>query len=165
MKLSEANYRTLFKATVIIKGLIAVGEVILGFLFAFLSYEAIFRLAAAFTGDELMEHPTDLLWGFVVTGFQSLTSTPRSVWAFIFLSHGIVKLVLIVALLYNKEWAFPWSASIFTGFIAYQIWQMAFTPSWALALVTVLDAIVVALILHEYRLHKRRRREAAAAVL
>ncbi len=165
MKLSEANYRTLFKATVIIKGLIAIGEVALGFLFAFLSYDVLFRFAAALTGDELMEHPQDLLWGIVATAFRSFTSTPRSVWAFIFLSHGVVKLILIAALLYNKEWAFPWSATIFTGFIAYQIWQMVFTPSWALAFITVLDAIVVILILHEYRLHKRRRREAAAIVL
>lgn len=155
----------MFKATVIIKGLIAVGEVVFGFLFAFLSYDALFRFASVFTGDELAEHPADLLWGFIIAAFHSLVSTPRPVWAFIFLSHGIVKLVLIVALLYDKEWAFPWSAAIFTGFIAYQIWQMMFTPSWALVFVTALDAIVVALVLHEYRLHKRRRREAAAVVL
>lgn len=165
MKISEAGYRSLFKGTIIIKGLIAAAEIVFGLLFTFMSYDAFFRLASALTGDELTEHPSDFLWGFVIKGFHSITMTPAAVWAFILLSHGLVKLVLIVALLYDKEWAYPWSAAIFSGFIVYQVWQMVITPSAALAFITALDVLVVALVLHESRARKRRRRETAAVVL
>jgi len=156
MKLSETNYRSLFQATLFLKGLIALGEVVAGFLFAFASYATLRGWAYAFTGDELMERPSDLFWHYLLAAFHGITATPREVWAFIFLSHGIVKLALIAGLLKGKLWTYPWSAVIFTGFIAYQIWQMLATFSLALLLITILDAVVVALILHEYRWQRRR---------
>ncbi len=156
--LSEKNYRSLFKASIIVKGLISIGELALGFLFVFVSHGALRHAVFALTGDELRETPPDFIWGYVIQGLHGFAATPQSVWAFIFLSHGIVKLILIAGLLRDRLWAYPWSAAIFSLFIVYQIWQMAFTPSLILLLITILDVVVVGLALHEYhhRLHGMR---------
>jgi uncharacterized membrane protein len=153
--LPEKDYRALFKITIILKGLISVGEVILGLLFSFVSYGVLRHAAFALFGGEFTETPPDLIWGYAIKGLHGFFATPQSVWAFIFLSHGIVKLVLIVALLRDKLWAYPWSAGIFTFFIVYQIYQMVFTPSLVLLAITILDVVVIALVLHEYRYHRR----------
>ncbi len=154
--LPEKEYRSLFEITIVLKGIIALGEVALGILLAFVSYDTLHNVAMAFFGGEFAETPRDFLFGYAVRGFHGFAATPQSVWVFIFLSHGIVKLALIAGLLRNKLWAYPWSASIFSFFIVYQIWQMILTPSFALLFVTALDIIVVLLVLHEYRYRLRR---------
>jgi uncharacterized membrane protein len=157
-QLPEKDYRALFKATVILKGLIALGEVALGVFLIFVSYDTMRRAGIALFGGELSEVPTDLIWQYAIKGFQGFAATPQSVWVFIFLSHGIVKLALIWGLLREKLWAYPWAAGVFTFFIAYQLYQLAFTPSIALWLITILDVIVVGLVLHEYRYRLRHKR-------
>ncbi|MDR3582318.1 MAG: DUF2127 domain-containing protein [Candidatus Pacebacteria bacterium] len=161
-RLPEKDYRALFKISIILKGIIAVGEVALGILLIFVSYDVLRRMGVMLLGSELAETSPDLVWQYAIKGFHGFTATPQSVWVFIFLSHGIVKLVLVGALLKDKLWAYPWSAAVFTFFIVYQLYQLAFTPSAALWLITGLDVIVVLLVLHEYRYHLRRRKHAAA---
>ena len=151
----EKDYRALFKITVILKGLISVGEIVLGLVLAFVSYGTLRSAAFALFGGEFAETSPNLIWGFAIKGFHGFFATPQSVWVFIFLSHGIVKLVLIVALLRNKLWAYPWSAAVFTFFVVYQIYQIALAPSLALFSVTIFDAMVIALVLHEYRYRRR----------
>lgn len=154
--LPEKEYRSLFKISIILKGIIALGEVILGVVFIFVSYDTMRQAVLALFSSELLENPPDFILEYAVRGFHGLTATPQSVWTFIFLSHGIVKLLLIAGLLRNKLWAYPWSAAVFTFFIIYQIWQMMLAPSAMILFITVLDVIVVALVLHEYR-HRLRR--------
>lgn len=154
--ISEKTYRLFFRWAIILKGLFALGEVALGCIFLFVSNAALYGAMVGITGDELIaQHSHGLLWGLVTRGLQGFFTTPHAVWAFIFISHGTVKLVLIVALLLEKKWAYPWGAGIFSLFIVYQLWQMLFTPSLTLLFVTFLDALVVALILHEWRWRKR----------
>lgn len=79
----------------------------------------------------------------------------EKVWAFVFLSHGIVKLLLIFGLWKEKIWAYPTSAAVFSAFILYQTYQLTFAWSIFLLLITVLDAIIVALVLYEYKYKKK----------
>lgn len=150
-RLTEQNYRSLFRATVILKGLFALGEVLVGFLLMFMSYKAIYGAIAALAGDELTDHPLDPLWRYAAHGLRGFTATPPSVWSFIFLSHGAIKLVLVAALLKEKMWAYPLGIAVFGCFIVYQAWQMAYTPSMGLLFITLVDVVVVGLIIHEYR--------------
>jgi uncharacterized membrane protein len=55
--LPEKEYRSLFEITVILKGIIALGEIILGVLLAFVSYGTLRGLAMALFGNELIETP------------------------------------------------------------------------------------------------------------
>jgi uncharacterized membrane protein len=68
------------------------------------------------------------------------------------LSHGIVKLFLVVGLLRNKLWAYPAAIVVFVLFIAYQLYRLSSAPSPLLVLLTVFDVVVIGLTWHEYRI-------------
>jgi uncharacterized membrane protein len=71
------------------------------------------------------------------------------------LSHGSIKLWLIIALLREKLWYYPTAIVIFGLFIVYQLYRFSFTHSVWLLLVTAVDIIVIALTWHEYKyLHR-----------
>src|SRR4029077_20105793 len=98
----------------------------------------------------------DFFWRILAHGFNGFWSTRQSFWAFLFLSHGIVKIFVLSGLLKQKMWSYPIAAAVFVGFIIYQIYQMSITPSFFLIVITILDVLLVVLILHEYR-HKKSR--------
>ena len=154
--LSEHFYHRIFRWGVVGKAIISAGEIAAGLLFIFVSYNTLRNWAFAIFGGELNEAPSDSLWNYFATEAHRFAATPQAVWAFIFLSHGIVKMFLVGGLWREKLWAYPTSAIIFAGFVAYQFYQMTYTPSLALWAITIFDIILIALILHEYRHRKRR---------
>jgi uncharacterized membrane protein len=154
--LSEKNYHFLFEVGIIFKAIYSVIEVILGLLFVFFDYETLYRVAIFLTGDELSESRTNPIWGYALHTLREFVATPREFWAFLFISHGVVKIFLVWGLLRDKLWAYPLSAVIFVLFIISQLYQMRYTPSLALWAITIFDVVLVALILHEYR-HKKKK--------
>ena len=70
------------------------------------------------------------------------------------LSHGIAKVVLVVALLRGELWAYPWLIALLGVFIVYQLYRLSYGFSLGLTLLTLFDAFVVWLTVLEYR--KRR---------
>lgn len=66
-----------------------------------------------------------------------------------------MKIVLVVALLRQKRWAYPWMIAFLMLFIAYQCYRIVIAPSIGLALLTLFDAFVVWLTWREYQLHRR----------
>lgn len=151
----EKTYHSLFEIGILLKALISVLEIIAGLAFAFISYDSLRQMAFTVFGGELLESPRDFIWTYLAQSFHDFSVTPQSVWAFIFLSHGIVKILLITGLWKGKLWAYPASAVVFTLFVIYQFYQLTFTPSIFLWLITILDIAVIALVLHEWK-HKRR---------
>ena len=154
--ISEKLYHKLFDWGVILKALMSVGEIILGALLSFFSYETLQRAIYFFTGDEFAETPRDVFWDYVARGFHNFTAAPESFWAFLFISHGIVKLFLAWGLWKEKLWAFPSSAAVFTLFVIYQFYQLTYLNSALLWLITVFDIVLIVLILHEYQHRKRQ---------
>jgi uncharacterized membrane protein len=161
MKLfSEKNLHTFFDAGIILKLIDSIGEVILGILFLFVTTDAMNRIASTVFGDEITEQPLRSIWHFVLQSFAQISNNSQDFLAFIFISHGIIKLILIAGLAKDKLWVYPLAAIAFTGFGIYQIYQLTFSPSIILAILTILDAIFIALIIHEYRYQKRHPRTA-----
>src|SRR5260370_6901643 len=66
------------------------------------------------------------------------------------LSHGAVKLVLVVALLRNKLWAYPLMIVTLAAFVCYQIYRFALSHSVAMILLTLFDVVVILLTWLEY---------------
>ncbi len=147
----EKTYYSLFRAGIIVKALISIGEIISGLAVAFLSYDTLRAIILPLFGDEFSETPRDFVWQFVANEMQRFSATPQSVWAFIFLSHGIVKIFLLTGLWLNKLWVYPVSIVVFILFIIYQFYQLTFTPSIVLWAITIVDIVVVFLVVHEYR--------------
>ena len=71
------------------------------------------------------------------------------------LIHGAVKVVLVVALLLNKLWAYPCLIVVLLVFICYQLYRIALNPTAGLVALTVFDSVIVALTWREYRRLRR----------
>lgn len=151
----EKTYHLLFEAGIIIKGVIALCETALGILFYSVSASTLHGIFYFFAGDEPTEHPPDFYWSYIVQGYHSFATNGQSFWAFIFISHGLLNLFLVYALLKNKTWAYPAAATVFSLFVIYQIYTFIFAPALSLALFSIFDIVVITLILHEYGRKKR----------
>ena len=70
------------------------------------------------------------------------------------LSHGGIKVVLVLLLWRKKLWAYPLAVAALVLFIIYQTIRWTITHSGFLAAFTVLDAIMIWLTIVEYRMIK-----------
>jgi uncharacterized membrane protein len=105
---------------------------------------------------ELIEDPNDFLALHLehYVPFLGQSSFFASIYL---LSHGIVKVFLVVGLLRERLWAYPAAIIVFFLFIVYQLYRFAYTHSVFLIILTILDAIVIWLTWHEYRFFKKRK--------
>jgi len=65
--------------------------------------------------------------------------------------------VLVVALWFNKLWAYPLTIVVFGGFMVYQVYRYTHTHSFALMMLTAFDAVVVWLTWQEWQLQQKKR--------
>lgn len=79
------------------------------------------------------------------------------------LLHGLVKIVLVWAVLKDKLWAYPWMIAFLLVFIPYQGYRIAVAFSWDLVLLTAVDIFIVGITAREYRIHKARNQQASSA--
>lgn len=144
-----------FRWGVWLKLVISAGEIVLGAALAFMSYETIKRIVLFFAGSEIAEAPRDFFWEYAARSFHNFATASESFWAFLFISHGVVKVFLAWGLWKDKLWAFPASAAVFAGFVVYQFYQLTYLDSTLLWLITIFDIALIVLILHEYW-HRRK---------
>lgn len=150
----------LFALGILLKGLDGVLELAAGGLLLFVAPERIHAFAVILTQPELAEDPHSFVATHILNSTAALSHHTVFFAAVYLLLHGAVKVVLVIALLMNKLWAYPWMIAVLTLFIAYQIYQMVTAPSAGLLVLTVLDVLVVILTWHEYgrqRKHSRRK--------
>jgi uncharacterized membrane protein len=86
---------------------------------------------------------------------QNFTVSTQRFYAFYLLSHGVIRVFLVVGLLRNKPWAYPVSLVVFGLFIVYQLYRFSYTHGIGLIVLTVFDVIVMGLIWREYLLVRR----------
>lgn len=153
--MNEQRIHRIFEVSVLLKGAHALIECIGGLALAFVSTTGIAELVNRLTQDELIEDPNDFIATHLLNMAQGFSVVSKNFYAFYLLSHGIVKLALVVGLLRNKLWAYPASLIVLTLFIVYQIYRFSYTQSIGLIVLTVFDLIVMVLIWHEYGLMRR----------
>jgi uncharacterized membrane protein len=140
-----------FEVGIILKGLNGLAELVGGLLLLLATPESIRRLAVVLTQGELSEDPHDIIARYVLHTATGLTgSAVRFAAVYLFL-HGAVKVVLVIALLLNKLWAYPCMIVVLLIFISYQLYRIALQPSAGLMLLTAFDVVIVALTWREYR--------------
>jgi len=79
------------------------------------------------------------------------------------LTHGAVKVVLVVALLLNKLWAYPWMIVVLLLFIGYQLYRISIDPTAGLIALTIFDVVIVLLTWREFRVQRRIRNDQAGS--
>jgi uncharacterized membrane protein len=139
-----------FAIGIILKGIDGVLEVLGGVLLLVVRPTIIDQVTRALTQHELSEDPHDFLATHLLHAAGSLTGSSLQFGAAYLLLHGVVKIVLVTALLRDKIWAYPWMIAFLIAFIVYQIYRMTFAFSIGLLGLTVFDVVVVWLTLREY---------------
>ncbi len=139
-----------FAVGIILKGLDGVLEVVGGGLLLIISPTTIDQLSRTLTQHELSEDPHDFLATHLLHAAGSLTGSSLEFGAAYLLLHGVVKIVLVAALLRDKIWAYPWMIAFLIVFIVYQIYRMTFALSVGLVGLTAFDVVVVWLTYREY---------------
>lgn len=144
-----------FRVGILLKGLDGVAETVGAFLVWFLNPAAAERILRALFRHELAQDPHDFLANHLISGLHSLAHSKGFAAAFL-LTHGLTKVVLVVALWFDRLWAYPLMIIVLGAFSVYQIDRFAHTHSIVLALLTVLDLLIVLLTWWEYRQQKKR---------
>lgn len=146
-----------FEIGVILKGINGLLELIGGLILLLVPPGAIQKLVARLTENEIIADPHDFIATHLRAAVAPLSSSARFYAAVFLLSHGLIKALLVYALVRDKLWAFPTAIVVFGAFGVYQMYRYAITPSGWLIVLTVLDVAVILLTLAEWRRVKRAR--------
>lgn len=151
MAITERTIHRVFEASLLLKGAHALIECVGGIALYVVTTDEITALVRVATQSELVEDPSDFVASHLLQMAQGFSVGAKSFYAFYLLSHGVVKLGLVVALLANRLWAYPASLAVLLLFIAYQLYRYSYTHAFGLIALTVFDVFVLALIWHEYK--------------
>jgi len=146
-----------FRISISLKGLHALLETIVGIMLLKIDPQTLNRLALAVLHQELSEDPQDYVATHLVRASQHFAGSGKYFASLYLLSHGVVKLVLVVALLRNKLWAYPWMIVTLAAFVCYQTYRFALSHSVAMILLTLFDIVVIFLTWFEYGKQRSRR--------
>ena len=150
--LRERYLYHIFRLSIFFKGALSLTEIAAGIAALLISPASIGAFIVTISQNALLEDPDAFLATHALALGQQFSSTPQIFLAFYFLSRGIIKLGLVVALLKNKLWAYPAALIVLGLFMIYQTYQFTIGHSlWLLAL-TLFDVIVMWLIWHEYNM-------------
>ena len=151
--IGEKSIREVFIGSLWLKGLGSVLETLGGVIFLFTG--KITALLTSLSQAELIEDPHDFVGNQIQNITPYLSAHGQSYAAFYFLSHGIIKTFLIIALLRNKFWAYPATLSVLSFFVVYQLYRLVYGYSLYLILLSIFDAFLIFLTWHEYNLIKK----------
>src|ERR1700737_1494303 len=114
-----------FRISVAIKGLDGALELIGGIVLLFVTPTTIDRLVRTIIQHELSQDPKDLIARHLLHSTSHLTHGRALFAAIYLLSHGLAKVVLVVAVLRDQLWAYPGMIVLLAAFIAYQLYRLA----------------------------------------
>lgn len=153
--LNEKTTHALFQLSLLCKAVFAVAEILAGIGAFFVTQQFVFTLVDRVTSVELFQHQHDAIANYLYASAQHFSLSTRNFTAVYLLSHGVVKLWLIVGLLREKHWYYPLAIAVFGLFVVYQLYRFNLSHSPWLIVITVIDVLVIALTWHEYRYVRR----------
>jgi uncharacterized membrane protein len=157
LRKEDRIYR-LFRISVVLKGANALLEIAGGILAFGIRPGVITDIALYLTQGELARHPNDFFAGQLLQWAQHYSIGSARFAAFYLLSHGSVKLGLVIGLLKGQMWAYPSSLAVFGIFVLYQTYLFTLNHSPAVILLTLFDLIVMWFIWREYKIVRTNRR-------
>lgn len=148
---SKAAIHQAFRIGIFLKGVNGFLETIGGGLLLIVKPAAINRFILFWTQGELAEDPQDIIAHYLVNFARNFSLNTQIFSAIYLLSHGAIKLFLVVALFKRKLWAYPLAIFFFFLFILYQIYRFSYDHSFWLVLLTIFDIVIIVLTYLEYR--------------
>ncbi|MER9181626.1 DUF2127 domain-containing protein [Mesorhizobium sp. M0767] len=155
--MDERRIHQIFELSVWLKGLHALIECVGGILLYVVTTDAIASWVNTFTQEELIEDPNDFIAGYLSQMASHFSVASKEFYAFYLLSHGLIKLLLVVGLLRGKLWSYPASLAALGAFMIYQVYRYSYTHSFGLLVLTVFDAVVMVLIWREWKVVRQHK--------
>lgn len=150
------NLDKVFEISILLKSLDAIAELIGGTLLLVISPNFINRLTNDLTQHTLSKHP-QVYWAREVAHLgHDLAHNSRLFGGLYLLLHGVVKLVVIIGVLKQKLWAYPWLIVVISAFLIYQVWDLLHKFSYGLLLLSAFDIFIIVLTYLEWQRHKQR---------
>lgn len=140
-----------FEIGIIFKGIDGLLEIAGGILIFYLKPETVSKIIITLTQHELSQDPKDFIAGRFLKFAHNYSVGSAAFGSVFLLSHGIIKLALIVALWRRKLWAYPTAIVFFSAFAVYQMYRFSLSPSFGMIFLTILDILVIWLTVLEYR--------------
>lgn len=140
-----------FEIGILLKGIDSVFEIIGGILLIFLNPYRLNKIIVLLTQDELSEDPKDVIANFIITFGSHFSLSSQYFGIFYLISHGIIKLILVIMLKKRKIWAYPLTIVSLLLFIIYQIYRCVISYSTGLIVLTIFDIVMIILTLIEYK--------------
>jgi uncharacterized membrane protein len=145
------NTERLFKIAMIVKGIDGAVELIGAITLLLVSGGAIQTLINDVISRDLLGPPDGSLARHFVAGTAEFASGNRT-FAVVYLGlHGIVKLLLVVALLRKIRPVYPVAVVVLGLFVGYEIYRATQTGSVLLPFLAALDVAIIVLVIREYR--------------
>jgi uncharacterized membrane protein len=143
-----------FLIGVALKAIDGLVEVVFGILLLVVGPAQLLHVAQALTAEELQEDPDDFTAHLVLRAASALTPSGARVAAAYLLLHGIVKLVIVAAVIRGSARVYPWVIGALGAFLVWQVVELVIHPTVGIVVLTVLDALIIALTWREW--HERR---------
>ncbi len=138
-----------YEIGIIGKGFNGTLEIIGGILLLVLPASTITSLFAWLAGLFSSDHTTFFARNLLHFGDELATGGTMAALVF-FLPHGVVKVGLVVALLRQKLWAYPWALAALTAFLIYQVYLVIVHQTFLMGFLVVLDTVIIWLVWREW---------------
>ncbi len=150
----EKRISLYFRISIFIKGAISLAETLAGIALLFIPVSYFLNLLALYAEAELREDSGGFIASHLLQLSQQAALISGTFIALYLLSRGLVKVLLIWAMLKNQLWAYPASLVVIGLFVLYQVYQIATLHSWLVVLLTLFDLVVMYFIWREYEVLK-----------
>ena len=143
-----------FEASILIKGAFATCETLLGLVLATPSGAAMLRFLRETGLHHLIADSDDRLARALIGHTAGLPPAALHFWAIYLLGHGLVKLVVVLALLRGWYSAYPLAMLVLAGFILWQMLDWWHSGSAAMIALSAFDAVIIWLTWREWKTRK-----------
>jgi uncharacterized membrane protein len=144
-----------FHASLIIKGLLALGEVLGGLGLLLTPNLVVLHLVGWLTRHRLTQAPGENLTLWAQHLSQIFPIETQHFFAIYMLLHGVVKTSMVVMLARRIVWAYPPAILVLAGFVVYQLTEFALHGGVVLVVLTALDSLMIVLVWREYQILRR----------
>ncbi|GAA0510854.1 DUF2127 domain-containing protein [Saccharopolyspora thermophila] len=142
----------LFRVAVWLKGLDGAVQLVGGVLLLVVAPAEVSRLAHAVVTRDLLGPPTGALAGHFEVAVRHFAEDGSRAFVITYLLlHGVIKLVLVVALLRRVRPMYPVAAAALGLFVLFEVLRAVQTRSPLLAGLALLDVVIIVLVVKEYR--------------
>jgi len=157
---ARTTFDKVFEVGILLKAADGLIETAGGLILLTLNPDSVNKLAKLLTENELNANPHNLIANHIIHWAGQLTKKTIIFGAIYLLAHGISKIILVYEILRNELWAYIGLIILTALFIIYQVYEVIFSHSIGLSLLTIFDVAIVYLTVKEYK--KQRKMQAKA---